>query len=275
MDRSLDLTFVVSKSGDPSLLRRNFSISPCLEGLAPDRIIIQEGFSSASLAYNDAIDKAGTDIIVFAHQDVYFPANWIVQLQQALQSLEKADPHWGVAGGFGVTNQGLEAGFLFSVGLGVLGEPFDDPVAIDTLDEYLLILRKSSGLRFDPALPGFHFYGTDICLSARQQGKRCYAIPVFCVHNTSYGFLSDDFFNYYWDIKKKWKRYLPIQTPCIRISRWDKDLIIRKLKRGYFSLRGTRRPSPRLEDPRSVLPLPSSGFRNRDIGQPNAARQPG
>ena len=57
-------------------------------------------------------------------------------------------------------------------------------MAVQTLDEIVLILKKSSGLRFDDSLPHFHFYGTDICLRAAQRGMRSYAISAFCVHNT-------------------------------------------------------------------------------------------
>jgi hypothetical protein len=252
--KSLDVTFAVSKSGDPSLFQRNFAASPGLEGLTSDRLIIQEGFSSASVAYNDAIRKAQTDLIVFSHQDVYYPEQWLSDLERALKLLEASDPNWGVLGCWGVNNRGLEAGFLHSVGLGVLGAPFAAPVAIDTLDEFILILRKSSGLHFDETLPYFHFYGTDICMTARKQNKNCYAISAFTVHNTSYGYLAPEFFACYWHTKKKWKEFLPIQTPCIRVTRWNEDLIVRKVKKFCFTVMGRdQKPVPRIEDPRSVL----------------------
>lgn len=252
-DHVPDVTFVVTKSND-SIFMRNFAASPCLEGMRPDRIIVQEGFSSASLAYNDAIERAKTDLIVFAHQDVYFPEGWLVKLNESLEILETVDPNWGVLGGSGTTSRGVWAAFLYSAGLGIVGAPFKRPVAIDTLDEYLLIIRKSSGLRFDPALPHFHFYGTDICLSARKKGMTCYVVSAFCIHNTSYGYIAPEFYKSYWDIKTKWKEFLPIQTPCIRITRWNEDLILRKVKNFCFALAGRNlEPKPRLDDPRSAL----------------------
>ena len=239
-----NVTFVVNRNNS-KLYKQNFAISPCLEGFPPDQIIVQEGFPSAAAAYNDAIDRAPTDLMVFAHQDVYFPADWLDNLDQSLRDLERTDPDWGVLGGWGVNNRGLKAGYLHSVGLGVLGAPFKQPVAVETLDEYVLIMRKSSGLRFDPGLPHFHFYGTDICLSARTKNKNCYAVSAFSIHNTSYGALPPEFFDCYWAVKRKWKAFLPIQTPCIRITRWDEDLIIRRLKHIYFSLfkKGLQDPS--------------------------------
>lgn len=253
-DQLPDVTFVVTKSGNPSTFMNNFAASPCLEGIGANRIIVQEGFSSVGTAYNDAIERAETDLIVFAHQDVYFPRDWLANLSRSLRMLEESDPNWGVLGCSGVNNLGLQAGYLYSVGLGILGEPFERPVAIDTLDEFILILRKSSGLRFDPTHPHFHFYGTDICMSARKQNRRCYAISAFSVHNTSYGPLSPEFYRCYWHARKKWREYLPIQTTCIRITRWNEDLILRRLKHVCFILLGRNMKAlPRLEDPRSVL----------------------
>jgi len=249
-----DVTFVVNKSGDSAIFERNFAASPCLKGIRPDRIIVQEGFPSASIGYNDAIEKAKTDLIVFAHQDVYFPRDWLADLDRSLKILEEVNPDWGVLGCSGVNNRGLFAAYLYSVGLGILGKPFVQPVAIDTLDEFILILRKSSSLRFDPNLPHFHFYGTDICMSARKAKKNCYAISAFSIHNTSFGPLAPDFFRCYWPVRKKWMEYLPIQTTCIRITRWNEDLIIRRFKDTCFKLLGRDMVlRPRLEDPRAVL----------------------
>jgi hypothetical protein len=253
-DQLPDITFVVNKSGNPAVFENNFAASPCLEGIPLDRIIVQEGFSSASLGYNDAILKAKTDLIVFAHQDVYFPENWLADLDRSLKILGAADPDWGVLGGWGIDHRGLERGFVFSVGLGVLGQSFEHPVAVDTLDEFILILRRSSGLRFDPTLPHFHFYGMDICMSARKNKKNCYAISALSVHNTSYGYLSPEFFKCYWFVKKRWREFLPVRTSCIRVSAWNEDLIVRKLKLFCFSLLGRNiKILPRLEDPRSAL----------------------
>jgi hypothetical protein len=249
-----DATFVTTRSGDARVFEKNFAASPCLEGLSRDRIIVQEGFSSAALAYNDAIDRAQTDLIVFAHQDVYFPDRWLADLDRSLKILDAVDSDWGVLGGWGTNRVGSPAGYLYSVGLGVLGKPFERPVAVDTLDEFILILRKSSGLRFDPALPSFHFYGMDICMSARKNKKKCYAISAFSVHNTSYGYLSPEFYNSYWHVRKKWREFLPIQTSCIRVSAWNENLISRKFKWILFSLLGrNKNVLPRLEDPGSAL----------------------
>jgi len=247
---SLDVTFVVPL-GSPKVYETNFAASPFMADWPADRLILQEGYRSASLAYNDALDKAETDLVVFCHQDVYFPESWLGDLQRSLDMLAISDPNWGVLGGFGATNRREWLGYVYSTGLGVMGGPFERPIEIETLDEYVLILRKSSGLRFDPNLPHFHFYGTDICMAAREQGKRCYAIPAFAVHNTSFGAVAPGFDEGCRYIAKRWKKFLPIQTTCVRVTRWNGDLMRRHARELCLRLLGRdMTPQPRLADPR-------------------------
>jgi hypothetical protein len=249
----LDLTFVVTPS-NPKVYASSFAASPLFAQLPADRLILQEGFPAASLAYNDAIDKAKTDLIVFAHQDVLFPEGWLADLRRALDSLAISDPDWAVLGGYGVTRTGQRWGCLYSVGLGIVGTPFKEPVEVGSLDEYFLILRKSSGLRFDPKLPNFHFYGTDICQTALAKGKKSYAISAFAVHNTSYGTGPVGFFEGYRYMREKWAGSLPIFTPCIGITRFNKDVHIHNVKQAYLKFLGRKEVVvPRLDDPSSVL----------------------
>jgi hypothetical protein len=92
-----------------------------------------------------------------------------------------------------------------------------------SLDEVILIFRKSSGLVFDENLPGWHLYGADICMAARHAGKKCYAISAFCIHNTnthSNNLLPWQFWKCYWFIRRRWQASLPIDTPCTRVTFW-------------------------------------------------------
>lgn len=209
--------------------------SPCLQSPHSHQILIQEGFSSASKAYNDAIEKSWNDLIVFAHQDMILPDLWLTDLEKALAHLEVADPNWGVLGCYGETLDCGGRGYIYSSGLGILGAPFEQPAPVHTLDEIVLILRKSSGLKFDYTLPHFHFYGTDICLRAAQKGMKSYAISAFCMHNTQQGFvLPKEFYESCKHIKRVWKDCLPIQTTCIRITKFNFRVYARKLREVYL-----------------------------------------
>jgi hypothetical protein len=249
-----NITFAVAVN-NRSVFESNFMASPCL-GLPHDyQILVQEGFKSAAKAYNDAISKSLNDLIVFCHQDILLPESWLLQLDRALKYLQAADPEWGVLGCYGETQDGRGWGHLYSSGLNVIGEPFKQPVPIQTLDEIVLILRKSSRLHFDDHLPHFHLYGADICLRAAKIGMKSYAISAFCIHNTHQPLvLPEEFYECSRHIKRVWKDCLPIQTSCIRITKFNFPLYSRKLREFY--LRHIRRKEcggTRVQDPLSLV----------------------
>jgi len=236
-------------------------LQSCLLG-SPDipsatELILQKGYSSAAAAYNAAIDRAKTDLIVLVHQDVYLPGGWFSEVQKALQVLEAKDPQWAVVGVWGGKRAGEFTGHLYCTGLErVLGQPNSVPVEVTSLDEVLLILRKSSGVRFDERLRGFHMYGTDICLEAKARGLKSYAISAFCVHNTNgYRMLPWDFWKSYFFLRRKWKRELPIATSCTSITlgcwpmiSWNVDRIANLLLRRHHPGKRVPNPKPLYED---------------------------
>jgi len=190
-------------------------------------LIWQRGYASAAQAYNAAIDKATTDLLVFAHQDVFLPAGWTSQLQKSLHWFAQHDPQWAVAGIWGVQRSGARFGNVYCTGLGQrLGADFAPPVEVRTVDELLFVVRKSSGVRFDENIPGYHMYGTDICLEAQRRGLKTYAISAFCIHNTNgYGMLPWQFWKAYLRMRRKWKPVLPVITPCTEITPWCGPMI--------------------------------------------------
>jgi len=216
---------------------------------------MQENFSSATKAYNSAIDRATHDLVVLAHQDIFLPETWMAQLNRALDVLDAEDPRWGVLGCYGVTPNDDGHGHVYSSGLGVMGKPFDRPAPVQTLDEIVLVLRKSSGLRFDERLPHFHFYGTDICLRAASRGMKSYAISAFCIHNTHQSLiLPKEFYDCCKHIRRVWKDNLPIQTTCIRITRSNLPVHLRRVRE--FHLRYIRRKTvggTRVQDVQQIL----------------------
>ena len=190
-------------------------------------VVLRRGYASAGQAYNSGMATCASDIVVFAHQDVYLPEGWFEAVARAIAAVSARDPHWGVLGIYGISLAGTEAGYLYSTGLQrVVGCPFDEPVEVGSLDEVVLIVRRSSGLQFDAELPGFHLYGTDICLQARRQGLKCYAIPAFCIHNSNgFALLSLSYLKSMSSLRRKWRNHLPINTPCMKITRWGMPLL--------------------------------------------------
>jgi hypothetical protein len=249
-------TFVVAVN-NMEVLQKNLFLSPGLSGNTRNRnqVVIKQNYPSMSLAYNSAIDQAENEIIIFIHQDVYLPQRWFSDLRQSLSYFEREQINWGVLGCFG-SRKFAEGGIgrLYTTGLGLHGRRIDKPELVETLDEIVLIIRKSSGLRYDESLPHFHLYGTDICMSAKDKGMDNYALPGFCVHNTHQLLaLPKEYYECYHYIKKKWRKFLPIYTSCLKISRFNDELYLKRMDEFYEKALRRRAPKLRSDDPRTVL----------------------
>src|SRR5581483_7755635 len=143
---------VVTASNDDAVLNSSLRRSPEIERVK--EVVVRRGFASAAKAYNSGLDASTAEVIVFAHQDVYFPDGWFQSLAETINALSARDPHWAVLGVFGVGVDGIEAGHIYSTGIQrVLGRAFARPVEVCSLDEVVLVVRRGAGLRFDDALP--------------------------------------------------------------------------------------------------------------------------
>jgi hypothetical protein len=240
---------VICAANNDQVLKSCLLNSPDIRGAS--EVILQRGYNSAAAAYNSGLEKAKTDLVVFIHQDVYLPKGWIDSLQASLDRLSISDPKWGVLGVWGGIDAPGLPGYMYWTGVGgTAGEPFEGVREVMSLDEVVLILRKSSGLWFDERLPGFHMYGTDICLEARRRGRKCYVFSGFCLHNTNvYDLLPLEFWRNCLFVRRKWKSELPINTPCIDIT-WSCWPMIRwNLVRGVNIILRRHRPGKRVADP--------------------------
>jgi Glycosyltransferase like family len=229
---------LIAAVNDDNVLLTTLLKSPDID--ARCQVIAKRGFRSAGLAYNTAIAEAQNEILVFAHQDVYLPPGWWARVRRSLEQVEEKDPDWGVLGPVGVAGSGQLAGNVYSTGLRrIVGEPFENPVGCSSLDEMVLILQRSSNLRFDKHLPGFHLYGTDICLEASKRNLKSYVIPAFCIHNSN-GIvrLPLPFWRAYLYLRRKWWDRLPIRTLCTTINKWCDPMVksvLEGMARGVFN----------------------------------------
>lgn len=219
MDELRDITFVVPVSNE-DIFNANFLSSPLIQENS-SRIIVKKGYKSASIAYNEAIQECKTELMVFLHQDMILESNWIKKLHQNISYLDDRNIEWGVMGLFGANHSGEYLGNVYcSAYPGLLGGTFFYPMQVRVLDEIVLIIRKFSGLNFDCNCPGYHFYGTDICLSSEKKGFKNYVFSTNSVHNSKKVHLfPKEFINAYFYIRKKWYDILPVFTPCIKVER--------------------------------------------------------
>lgn len=240
---------LVAAVNSDEVLQRNLLASE--EHRFAQEVITLRGYRSASEAYNAGIYGTSSEILVFAHQDVFLPQCWAEVLSRCLEELSLRDPNWGVAGIVGITSSGQGVGFAYSTGLRrFVGRPFQKAIQVRTLDEILLIIRRSSGLEFDRKLPGFHLYGVDICLEAERRGMRNYVVPCFVLHNSNgINWLPLDFWKGYFYLRKKWKDRLPIVTTCTNITKSCLPIFKHYLERIWLTINGGNKPGSRVENP--------------------------
>lgn len=228
-------------ANDRMILSRNLQRSKEIsDGRIPLAIIW--GAKAASVAYHDAMARAQADIVVFSHQDVYFPEGWFERLRIVCQKMSLSDPSWGVLGLTGVTSQGTYVGHLWDSGIGaVCGGPFREPREVASLDEAVLIVRRASGALFDPTLPSFHLYGTDIVLEAREAGMKSYVIDLPVIHNSKPTVCLDQtYVAAYRYMVRKWQVLLPWPTVIVQLTRNPLPLLLRRMRLRY---KGTLRAS--------------------------------
>lgn len=206
-----------------AILHRCLTRSP---DIVSERVELRtyEGYSSASAAYNAALDECGADILVFAHQDVFLPEGFIDRLHKGLIALDRLDPDWAVAGVVGADPAGRVMGRVWSSGhRAIIGGSMPLPTKVETLDEMVVILRVDSGLRFDEELPGFHVYAADIIQAAASVGRSTWVIDAPAVHHSRpVRSLSGAYEEAWLYLRKKWWERLPIMNlvcPLTR-SRW-------------------------------------------------------
>jgi hypothetical protein len=156
---------------------------------------------------------------------------WDRCLAQLFREAERRFGPIGVAGVYGVGEviPPLEPGRAFSAArIGwvvdrgrVLRDGPELPATVATLDELALVVRRDAGLRFEPAL-GFHLYGADLCLQAREKGLAVVALEAFCHHNSRSAGLPEAFYESALALARKWEHRLPIATPCAVVDHGGK-----------------------------------------------------
>jgi len=259
---------IICAVNNEETLKRDLMSSPMTSsGEVP--VFTYRRAKTAGEAYNAGIEATNEEYMIFVHQDVYLPRNWDLELSRNIEFLESNGVRWGVLGCLGVTPSGEFAGTVWSSGADrECKNETEKPVEVRSLDEVVLVVRRSTNIRFDPRLPHFHLYGTDIVLSAADAGYKSYAINAPIIHNSNqllgldHGYRTA--FAYMCD---KWSAELPVRTPICNLSSNRLGLL-----RAHFRI--SRKLLFRRLQGRSLnQSLPSPGLKAQELGYeepPNA-----
>jgi hypothetical protein len=236
--------YCLARSSDVVHLETNLARSPEIaDGKVGLTILWNQ--ASAAGAFARAMETATAEILIFAHCDVYFPGGWFARLAWEIDRLARIDPEWAIAGVSSVTSSGELVGRIYDSSLeplftetrGIFGRPLLAPVPIVSSDELALIVRRGAGVSFDPLLPEFHLYGTDIILEAERQGKQSYGLDLPLIHNAKAQLqLGSDYVRAYKYMVRKWRTRLPVPTTCGTLTANPLALPLRRLRIRYKAL---------------------------------------
>jgi arylsulfatase A-like enzyme len=236
-------TFVVAVD-DPAELRLHVLASPVFQSGTHQWLFVENAgnraFTSISRLYHEAVRRARHELRLFVHQDVFFPPQWDSEFARRLVGVPT---DWGVLGVAGRAPRA--AGDAEPPNIGHWSDPHKYhkptvplPAEVQILDEMLLVVRADSDVTFDPELPGFHCYGADLCLAARDRAMKSYVVDAPLVHKLFRpdGSLIEssedspkiaarrteafraDFQRSADYVARKWSKYLPFESPS---HRWD------------------------------------------------------
>jgi hypothetical protein len=249
--------FVCARGSDGEYLQRNLLRSPAIEeNKVPLSILWNQ--KSASIAFRNVLEGARAQFLIFTHCDVFFPQLWFERLEWEIERLTYVDPNWAVAGISGKTSSDELVGRMWDASLdpitkGVYGKELPEPVPIVSTDELAFIVRKGSAASFDPLLPNFHLYATDVILTAEKNGQRSYGLDIPLIHNAKAQLrLGKDYVQSYRYMARKWRKRLPVPTTCGPITANPVALPFRRLRIRYKAIfKPATYSNSRISDPRA------------------------
>ena len=151
------------------------------ESELPGNILYVTNPDSATKGLNSLLDRIDKDdVIVLAHQDMYFRSGWFSQL---VTQLTLMPDDWQVAGIFGKDERGRPCGRIRDMRF---VHPLDTsevhkfPCKASCFDECVIIAKGD--FRFDEGLDGFDLYGSLAVLQAEENGRGAYIIDAPAEH---------------------------------------------------------------------------------------------
>lgn len=140
-------------------------------------------FDNLSEAIAVGLSKARHSLRVVVHEDVLLPDGWQAAFEKNLQLLEREDPHWGLLGAVGWTEDEEIIGHWSDPGPLYMNTFDSRPFRpVFRLDEQLLVFHRDRRIPLDPDLPSVHHLGRDLAIQARRRGWKVYAIDAPTIH---------------------------------------------------------------------------------------------
>jgi len=163
------------------------------------------------------IAKARGRYLILCHQDVRCVDQGFDDLLARIKSLDKAEPHWALAGNAGRDREGRPL-MCISDRSGANQREGDLPAEAVSLDENFIVLKRSAQLAPSVDLKGWHLYGADLCLQARMRGLKALVIDFHLLHESGTLRIDQSYFDCLEALEAKYAslfRTRTIYTTCL------------------------------------------------------------
>lgn len=174
-------------------------------------------FQSAASALNYGAKLSTKNYFIFVHQDIIFTK--IDSLQNIFNYIKTCDNSILGVAGVKYNSSKIVSTIVEGKNQKRIGEDFDEPIEVHTLDECLIGCSKNTFLKFDEqACDNWHLYVVDLCLESKKQGIKILCIPSDIWHFSG-GKINDGFYVTLKRLVKKHKNnYKYISTTCITVN---------------------------------------------------------
>lgn len=218
-----DFTLVACCTDGPAYERNLASSHDVLSGNLALSVVF--GVEHVTKALNELAQAATTPYVVFTHQDVLFPLEWLGDALDAVVWLEQEHPDWGMFGPAGaIWHERPEEVWRFGKlwQNGHLWRPtqgYMERQEVETLDECCIVVHRERFLEvggFSEDNPGRHFYGADLCFKSPYSAWVMH-VPVHHNTQTPQAEITADFA---WGAGWMWGAYrecVPFATTCCRV----------------------------------------------------------
>lgn len=194
---------------------------------------------SATIAANLALDLCDSEFLLYVHQDVRFTVETAQILHDVIKHSDREIAVIGTAGikeyitpqllgpwGINEIDHAL-SGKMWDQDYNIIWNGDDGLSYVQSVDEVAMLIRRSSGLKFDPTWPGYHLYGLDFCLQARAAAYKVASIPMCLQHCGQYStslYHDVNFLGRLIDMYGKWS--LRFTNLCAPYCQWGNNRIV-------------------------------------------------
>jgi GT2 family glycosyltransferase len=158
---------------------------------------------SCAKALNLGRSRAPAELLVFCHEDVVFPEDWLERLLVEIARVETVGANWGVLGPMGRSGKRFFGHARGPGGEAAFYGPL--PARVETLDELCLVVPGSLPLSFDETLGGYHLYGVDLCIQAAEAGHAAFAIDAPVRHDSMTRHRPPEYHRIKRRLQRKWR----------------------------------------------------------------------